>query len=383
MSNLKIEWRGEILSDIGYGLQARRILKPLIESGIDVKLIQAEDYVPDHRRITDPYWLKQLEDSKAKPDAPIRISYEIPSVSKYRQGAINIAYVMWETDKYPREWIGKINEADIFFVGCPALVESAKKAGVDKPIYSIMPPLDLDTWCPEGPVLGIDGIKDNDAVFIVNANWIPRKNFGDLLVAFCCAFNGVKDVVLVIKTWGGDNSAEFKRQIKDNVAGRLNSLIHIGRPRVLIVSDILPEAQIVKLMRRADAYVTASHGEGFDLPMVQAMALGKVIVSTRYLAHEYYMNSMNSFIVNHTMVPVVDAKAAGYSADQMWSRPDIGDFMKKLAAAYTLIQSKSGELDDMKAAARRTMEDKFHKDVIVKNITDTLTEIASTRLAGV
>ena len=57
--DLRIEWRGEILSDIGYGLQARRILKPLIDAGVDVKLIQAEHYIPEERRIKDLFWLEQ------------------------------------------------------------------------------------------------------------------------------------------------------------------------------------------------------------------------------------------------------------------------------------------------------------------------------------
>ena len=109
MTDLQIEWRGEILSDIGYGLQARRILRPLIERGVDVKLIQAEDYISEERRIKDPWWLEQIAKSQGKPDAPIRICYEIPPVSQYREGAFNIAYCMWETSKYPREWIGKLN----------------------------------------------------------------------------------------------------------------------------------------------------------------------------------------------------------------------------------------------------------------------------------
>ena len=169
---------------------------------------------------------------------------------------------MWETSKYPREWIGKLNGAQAMIAGCPALIESAKNAGVQRPTGCIMPPLDTEKWCPEGEKLEVDGIQENDVVFMINANWIPRKNFGDLLAGFCCAFDGVKDVVMIVKTWGGDNSAEFKRQVRENGHGRLNNLKHIHRPRVLMITDILPEEQVVKLMRRTDVYTTVSHGEG-------------------------------------------------------------------------------------------------------------------------
>ena len=378
--DLRIEWRGEILSDIGYGLQARRILKPLIDAGVDVKLIQAEHYIPEERQIKDLFWLEQLEKSKDKEDAPIRICYEIPPVAEYKKDAFNICYAMWESNKYPREWIGKINGGQAFIAGCPGLIDSAKNAGVKVPIGCIMPPLDTDVWCPEGPKTGIAGVESDNIVFMVNANWIPRKNFADLMTAFCCAFNGVKDVVLVIKTWGGNNSAEFKKQIKDNVHNKLNGLHHIDRPKVLIISDLLPEEQIIKLMRRADVYTTVSHGEGFDLPMVQAMSLGKICVATRFLGHDYYMTERNSIAVDYSLMPIVDAQAPGYTADQMWSRPNMEHYMECLQRAYKMVKDKSGQLEDMQEHARSTIQTKFNNDTITEDVIKTIRTLAKPAL---
>jgi glycosyltransferase involved in cell wall biosynthesis len=270
----------------------------------------------------------------------------------------------------------------MFFAGCPALVDSAKNAGITVPCVPMMPPIDLDLWSPKGDKLAVDGVTDKDVVFMTNANWIPRKNFGDLLVGFCCALHGVKDAVLIVKTWGGDNSADFARQVRENVSGRLNSLVHINRPRVMLITDILPEAQVVKLMRRADVYVTVSHGEGFDLPAVQAMSLGKVVVSTRFLGHAHYMTEENSIPVRYSLVPVVDAKAPGYAADQMWSRPNVDHFMECIRKAYNIAKHKSGDYEDISQAARSTAETKFHKDVTTQNLIDVLTEIQSGQPTG-
>jgi len=261
-------------------------------------------------------------------------------------------------------------------------MESAKNGGVQRPIGCIMPPLDTEKWSPEGEALAVKDVGKDDVVFMVNANWIPRKNFGDLLSGFCCAFHGRKDVVLVIKTWGGDNSANFKKQVRDNVHGRLNSLHHIDRPRVLIISDLLPEEQVIRLMRRADVYATVSHGEGFDLPMVQAMSLGKVCVATRFLAHDHYMTDRNSIPVRYSLMPVIDAQAAHYTADQMWSRPDVAHFMEKLNEAYQLVKTGGGRLEDMQMAARKTIQEKFNSKAVTDHVIKTIKDLSEKALAN-
>lgn len=379
---LRIEWQGEILAKIGYGSQARRILKPLIEAGVDVKLLQKEDYVPDNMRIGDIFWLDQLENSRSKPEAPIRICYEIPPISDYRPDAINCAYCVWETDKYPREWIPKINNAQAFFTDSQALIDSARNGGVSIPAYQMAPPIDIDKWCPEGPTISVEGIKDTDVVFMMNGNWIPRKNFGDLMVGFCCALNGIKDAHLIIKTWGGDNSANFKKQVRDNVASRLTSLQNIDRPRIFLIPDVLEENQVIKLMRRADVYITVSHGEGFDLPLAQAMSMEKVCLATDFLSHGDYMTTKNSIPIKYSLMPVVDAKARNYTADQMWSRPDVGDMMAKVREAYKRAKNKDQEWREIGRKARETVVNKYNKKVTTKKIIDALEEILKSGKEG-
>lgn len=97
--DIYIEWRGEILAKIGYGIQARRILDLIYRAGIKVKLLPAENYLPPNMKIDDPLWINRIEESKSLPAAPIRINYCIPTVAEFSPTAFNILYTMWETNK--------------------------------------------------------------------------------------------------------------------------------------------------------------------------------------------------------------------------------------------------------------------------------------------
>lgn len=357
-----IEWRGEILAQVGYGIQARRILDVLYDRGVQIKLIPAEDYIPEANRITDPKWLARIEQSKAMPPAPIRINYCIPPVAEYSQTAFNVIYAMWETDKYPREWIQKINQSHLFIAGCPSLVNSARKAGVNKPIEWLYPPIDRKLWSPGKDKIDIPGVDEDTVVFMFIGNWLPRKNFDDLLLAYSYAFSGYKDTMLLIKTWGGNNSFEFKNQLLQNVQNKLGRFSYIDHPKRAIVTDMLPEEQVVKFMRNADFYFSMSHGEGLDLPMVQAMSMGIIPITTRFLAHGDYLDNFNSIEVKHSLTPIVDAGAPYYTTDQMWSRPDVGDAIKKLRSAYKAKKGEAGHLlpkeETISASVDRYFSDK-------------------------
>lgn len=370
--DIKLEWHGEILAEVGYGLQARRVLKPLIEGGALVKLLPDEEYIPQERRIQDPFWLAQIERSKQLPDMPIRVSYTIPPLHKFNPKAKNISYAMWETNKYPHTWVPLINRANMFFAGSKALVDSAKNAGVIVPIVPMSPALDGTEWNPHGDKVELSGIAPTDTVFLYIASWLARKNILGLLTCFCAEFKGQKDVALVIKTWGGNNTVEHRNHIQGAIQNHLNSLSNIERPKISIIFDMMPESQVIKLMRRAEIYTCPSHGEGFNLPLMQAMALESLVVANDFLSHGDYLNSANSILYNYTLGPVEGTGMPDYSADQLWSFPDKLSYMTALRSAYQEI--KDGKHSKQKNA-RETILKKYNPTIVAQQLATALREV--------
>lgn len=374
-SDLKFTWFSEISAKMGYGLQTRRMLKPLIEGGADIKLIPDEDYLPQHMKIEDPFWKEQLELSKTKPDNPIRIHYCLATRARPDPNAINIMYCMWETNQYPRQWASIINKNfQVFFAGCNSLVDSAKKADISIPIVPINATLDIKDWDPAGPKLNLNEVPSNYVKFLFIGNFIPRKNIEDLLLGFNVAFEGIQDVALIIKTWSQNNDAAGKKHIAEALRHLNNKAVGlVHKPKVTLITDILEEDQIKALIRTSDAYVSVSKGEGFDLPMMQAMSLEKLIVSDRFLAHSDYLNDQNSIHIKHSLTPCVDAHAPLYDSYQLWSRVDMESYINSLRQAYTVI--KEGKQRSYGVAARQTVVNNFSEEVNTEKIANIIRSI--------
>ena len=128
-------------------------------------------------------------------------------------------------------------------------------------------------------------------------------------------------------------------------------------------------------MRGFHVYTNVAHGEGFDLPMVQAMSMGKLVVSTDFLGHAEYMREDNSLPVEYSLTPVIDAKAPMYTSDQMWARPTMTSLMSRMQEAYALVKSENGKYYALKEAARQTMVDTFDEKVTTKRLITILEEI--------
>ena len=381
-SDIKLDIFSEITARMGYGLAIRRELKPLIEGGADIKLIPDQDYLPSHMKIEDSYWDKLIKDSETKADNDIRICYCLPPRSKFSdKNKHRIIRSMWETDKYPREWVAHINRtASIFFAGCDALKASAINGGITIPVIPTYHTLDIDEWSKDGPTLEINEIPDGCIKFLFIGNFIARKNLEQLLLGFSVAFEGVQDVALVVKTWAHTNDANGKKHVAEAIKHFYNKATGLSsKPKVSIITDILEESQIIALIRSCDAYVSVSRGEGFDLPLMQAMAMERLVIATDFLAHKDYMTDSNSIKVKYTLTPCVDAAAPLYDSYQNWSAPDMGDFITKLKHSYELI--KGGKHLTYGANARATIKNKYSPEVNSDRIANVIREIRDGKYA--
>lgn len=380
-SDIKIDWQSEITAKMGYGLQTRRMLKPLIDGGADIKLIPDEDYLPPYMKIDDPFWVSQIEKSKTKPDSGLRICYCLPNRYKLDPKGINVGYTMWETDQYPRLWADHINRTcNYFFAGCNSLVSSAEKAGISIPTIPMNATLDVTSWNPEGNKLEISEIPQNAVKFLFIGNFIPRKNLEQLLLGFACAFEGYEDVALIIKTWASSNDANGKKHIGDSIRHLYSKATGLtSKPKVSVITDILEEDQIMSLIRGSDVYVSVSKGEGFDLPMMQAMAMEKLVVTTRFLAHADYLDDSNSIDVKYTLAPCADAHAPLYDSYQMWSSPDMASYIQSLRKAYASI--KDGSSIPLRKNARQTIINKYSNEVNTEILANTIRSIKAGKYA--
>jgi alpha-1,3-rhamnosyl/mannosyltransferase len=98
----------------------------------------------------------------------------------------------------------------------------------------------------------------------------PRKNIGRLVGAFEQVLGDQPDLYLVLAGARGWRSAGIDRRIADSPA----------RDRI-VVTGYLPDDELAELIRDSGVVAYVSLYEGFGMPVVDAMAIGSAVVTSR------------------------------------------------------------------------------------------------------
>jgi hypothetical protein len=111
--------------------------------------------------------------------------------------------------------------------------------------------------------------------FLFVGGLIWRKGPDVLLAAWREAFAGRDDVTLVIKDFGADGVYRGADR------GPIREYAQSGQlPRVVVIDDELGTDQLAALYRACDVLVHPYRGEGFAMPVLEAMACGRPVIVT-------------------------------------------------------------------------------------------------------
>jgi hypothetical protein len=132
--------------------------------------------------------------------------------------------------------------------------------------------VDLDVYRPDGPARRLAG--EDVCTFLFVGGTIYRKGIDVLLTAFEEAFAGRDDVLLVIKDVG---AGSFYSGM--NVADELRRRQAAGAP-IEVLADDLDDEGLAALYRGCDVLVHPYRGEGFAMPVLEAMACGRPVLVT-------------------------------------------------------------------------------------------------------
>ncbi|MGQ3674130.1 glycosyltransferase [Xanthobacter sp. TB0139] len=150
----------------------------------------------------------------------------------------------------------------------------------------------------------------------------PRKGVDALLAAWARGFSRHDKVELVIKTFPNEHN---------DVAGQIEALQRDYpelAPIHLIEKD-LDEADIHALYADADAVVCPARGEGFGLPMAEALAHGKPVVTTGFSGQRDFCTPETAWLCDFSF----DWSRAhlGVTAS-VWAEPDVDSLIASMKA---------------------------------------------------
>jgi glycosyltransferase involved in cell wall biosynthesis len=130
--------------------------------------------------------------------------------------------------------------------------------------------------------------------FLFVGGTIARKGIDTLLDAYCREFTRTDDVCLVIKDMGarsfyryGNHREHIQRLIKDT-----------DMPEVLYFDQPMTEGQLAGLYTACDCLVSPYRGEGFGLPILEAMACGLAPIVPLGGASDDFVDERCGYLLN-------------------------------------------------------------------------------------
>jgi glycosyltransferase involved in cell wall biosynthesis len=187
-------------------------------------------------------------------------------------------------------------------------------------------PLERMRLCPLGveaafgqgpeplPLVGLDGrpLGQYRTRFLNVSELAPRKNLVGLMRVWLRATDRRDDAILVVKRGAyRPGSRELFARRLDAVQAEIGRRLEDAAP-VLFLDEILPDRAMPRLFASATHYLSLSHGEGWDQPMVEAAATGLRLIAPDHSAYRAYLDPTVASLIPCREIPAAidDAEAA-------------------------------------------------------------------------
>lgn len=147
--------------------------------------------------------------------------------------------------------------------------------------------------------------KNKDKYTFINiGKWEVRKGHDFIYEIFKKAFPFDKNVELIICASEFTNAYSSKEEIAQWKAKYSND------PRIRIIPGVQSHKDIAEIISYADCGLFPSRAEGWNLELLECMAMDKPCIATNYSAHTEFCNPNNCYLINiDSLEPAFDGKA--------------------------------------------------------------------------
>jgi len=330
-----IRYTAPVFDSSGYAKASRGNILALHSAGIPIK-INPISFDKDHPDLgEDGKILRSLVDNDV--ECNINLMHSTPEFwEKHKSSTMtNVGYTIWETTKLHPAWPSYINNnVTKVLVGCEWNVQIFRDSGVEIPIGVVPHGINADKFNDIEPYQ-IAGIPEDTFVFYSIFQWSERKLPIALLKAYYHAFNEKHNVALVLKTYLNMGNPQDKQTIIEMIQRIKSTMLLDSYPKVILVSDLLSEDEIIGLHARGNCYVSLDRGEGFGLGPFEAGASGNPIIVTGFGGVTEYAKEDNSSLVDYQLTPVFGMGGnPWYRGDQLWAEPDVLCGANSMSWAY-------------------------------------------------
>ena len=392
----KILLRAPVLTRSGYGEHARFVLNALTtnpEYDIYVEPLNwghtnwiFED--TDYRKYIDSLIQKFAVMQQNQPELKYDICMQVTIPNEWKRvGKVNIGVCAGiETDRVAPIWLQKANEMDGVivtsnhaksgFVGSAYTLQDESGQSVQKLACEV--PVEVVHYGVKNvSPANIDLKLKHDFNFLTVAQMGPRKNLAPMIKWFAEEFHN-DEVGFVVKANIANNSGIDRVKLRNSIESVLKPFGDNRKCKVHLVHGNMSDDEVHALYTdpKVKAYVTATHGEGFGLPIFEAAYSGLPVVAPAWSGHVDFLYApvVNAKSKKTTIKPLFEKVAFDIkpvpkeahwdgviSSDSNWCFPKKDKFQKAMRSVYEAYPAKEKAAKQLQSHIKNAfkMEDKY------------------------
>lgn len=263
----KINWRGDFLAQHSFARVNQELVKALAATGA-VEVVPLGEPTAD---VEQKLGLPQRRADDTSSGLPtFALKHQWPPALLRPQEGYSIHIQPFEYGSIPKSWAEQMPRT-VDDVWCPSehVRQIYTEAGMPAERTFVLPwGVDPEIFHPG--VTPTDVGKDSTFVFLFVGGAIWRKGIDVLIDSYLAEFTPEDDVALIVKAFGSKTV-----YINQNATDRIISLMkRTDVPIVRYSEETFSDQALASLYRRANALILPYRGEGFGLPVLEAMACG-------------------------------------------------------------------------------------------------------------
>jgi glycosyltransferase involved in cell wall biosynthesis len=276
----------------GYGVAGFNITTALIEQGVDVSLFPIGPAIainPQKLKIVQNAYEQHIKYDYKAPCLKIWHAWDLSS----RIGSgLYYVFPFFELDSLSEIEQHNLNSCDHIFVASKWAKTILDKYKIKTKTTVI--PLGVDTDIFDYRLCENVESKPTKYIFSVIGKWEIRKGHDILLDIFEKAFPNNEEVELWVNA-SSDNgyiSKEEKEQWENMYQN------HKMKDKIKLFSPLNTHHDMAKLLSYIDCGLYISRAEGWNLELLETMAMGKPTIATNYSAHTEFCTTDNCYLID-------------------------------------------------------------------------------------
>lgn len=365
-----IQLQGPFETSYSLAIVNRKLIETIddISQDYDASIYCTEgpgDYEPKEEDLKGKEHARLLwEKSKtvSYPDVVIRNMY--PPRVMDTNGGLNFQAFGWEESVIPHNYIADFNK---YLSGIGTMSEYVtqilKDNGLEIPVKTMGIGVQLVPNFAELSPYHLNTKKKNKFLHISSA--FPRKGVDVLLKGYFDAFTAKDDVCLVLKTF--PNPHNNVESILAELRGK-----HPNPPEVEWINCDLSDEQLNSLYKACDCYVQTARGEGFGLPVAEAMLAKVPVIVCANSGMADFCNEDTAVLVDFVQAPA-HTHVTTEGALSMWFEPVQSDLTAKLRSF--VFEKENLHLEDKIENAYQLIKNDFSWEAVAKRWLDFIEEV--------